>query len=379
MQHPPSPAGRPRRSPRAARAPRRVRLRTHLPDGGDAGSATAPSRAADGDKTIAFSPLALRIPAMKGLRGRHALRRRARATRSSSRTPTSTRRSRSPTCQRRSSPAAWRCLGDLRSRRPRMTALVQTAQDEGAADPQRHAGGLRPRRPEPGIRSPPSTTSPRARRSARSSATASTRSSAARPRSCRGERPRHRRQGGARDRAKEALAATAPDAEIVQTMIVKDRAKAQTDVGSALQGNPDVTAVIGQQRRGRARRPGAFAAAGKELTCLTEAGGNDEVLRRSRTARSTPRSALQFQADMAQSFDALVAMIDDPKADGVQSDRAPEGRQGGGLTRRARTTEAEVEARAAPARPRSPPARRPPHVSVLVFLRDRGIFVLWGC
>ncbi len=117
---------------------------------------------------------------------------------------------------------------------------------------------------------------------------------------------------------KAALAATAPDAEIVQTITVSDRAKAQTDVGAALQGNPDITAVMGQNDEGSLGALGAFAAAGKDLPCLTETGGNDEVLAAVKAGKIYASIALQFQADMAQSFDALVAMIDDPEATGVQ-------------------------------------------------------------
>jgi ABC-type sugar transport system substrate-binding protein len=117
---------------------------------------------------------------------------------------------------------------------------------------------------------------------------------------------------------KAALAATAPEAEIVSSFIVSDRAKAQTDVGAALQGNPDITAVMGQNDEGSLGALGAFAAAGKELPCLTETGGNDEVLAAVKAGKIYASVALQFQADMAQSFDALVAMIDDPEATGVQ-------------------------------------------------------------
>ena len=117
---------------------------------------------------------------------------------------------------------------------------------------------------------------------------------------------------------KAALAATAPDAEIVQSITISDRAKAQTDVGAALQGNPDITAVMGQNDEGSLGALGAFAAAGKELPCLTETGGNDEVLAAVKDGKIYASVALQFQADMAQSFDALVAMIDDPEATGVQ-------------------------------------------------------------
>ncbi len=117
---------------------------------------------------------------------------------------------------------------------------------------------------------------------------------------------------------KAALAATAPDAEIVQTITISDRAKAQTDVGSALQGNPDITAVMGQNDEGSLGALGAFASAGKELPCLTETGGNEEVLQAVKDGKIYASVALQFEADMAQSFDALVAMIDDPEATGVQ-------------------------------------------------------------
>jgi ABC-type sugar transport system substrate-binding protein len=118
--------------------------------------------------------------------------------------------------------------------------------------------------------------------------------------------------------AKEALARTAPQAQIVSTVVVKDRQAAQTDIGSALQGNPDVTAVLGNNDEGALGAVGAFAAAGKDLPCVTEAGGNDEVLAAVKSGKIYASVALQFQADMAQSFDALVTMIDDPSAEGVQ-------------------------------------------------------------
>ena len=118
--------------------------------------------------------------------------------------------------------------------------------------------------------------------------------------------------------AKEALAATAPDAEIVANVVTNDRAQTQTDVGSALQGHPDVTAVLGNNDEGALGAIGAFKSAGKDLTCLTEAGGNDEVLAAVKKGDIYASVALQFEADMAQSFDALVAMIEDPSIEGTQ-------------------------------------------------------------
>jgi ribose transport system substrate-binding protein len=118
--------------------------------------------------------------------------------------------------------------------------------------------------------------------------------------------------------AKEALAATAPDAEIVTSVVVADRAAAQTEIGNALQGNPGVQAVLGNNDEGALGAIGAFKAAGKELACLTEAGGNDEVLAAVESGDVYASVALQFEADMAQSFDALLAMIDDPSMEGEQ-------------------------------------------------------------
>jgi len=117
---------------------------------------------------------------------------------------------------------------------------------------------------------------------------------------------------------KEALKATAPDAEIVSTITVSDRTAAQTDIGNALQGNPDVNAVFGQNDEGALGAIGAFKAAGKDLPCITEGGGNDETLAAVEAGEIYAVVALQFADDMAQSFDALTAMIDDPTATGVQ-------------------------------------------------------------
>jgi ribose transport system substrate-binding protein len=120
------------------------------------------------------------------------------------------------------------------------------------------------------------------------------------------------------DAVKAALTAGAPDAKIVTTITVSDRTAAQTDVGNALQGNPDVTAVFGQNDEGALGTIGAFKAAGKDLPCITEAGGNEETLAAVQSGDIYAVVALQFADDMAQSFDALTAMIDDPTATGVQ-------------------------------------------------------------
>jgi ABC-type sugar transport system substrate-binding protein len=61
---------------------------------------------------------------------------------------------------------------------------------------------------------------------------------------------------------------------------------------------------------------GAFASAGKTLKCNVDFGGNDEVLSDVKSGKMFASVALQFQADMAQSFDTLAKMQADPTAQG---------------------------------------------------------------
>jgi ABC-type sugar transport system substrate-binding protein len=113
-----------------------------------------------------------------------------------------------------------------------------------------------------------------------------------------------------------ALKAAAPGATLVQTIVVSDRAKGQTDIGNVLQGNPDLVGVMATTDEGSLGADGAFAAAGKKLTCNVDFGGNDEVLAAVKAGKIYASVALQFGADMAQSFDTLVKMQADPKANG---------------------------------------------------------------
>jgi len=114
----------------------------------------------------------------------------------------------------------------------------------------------------------------------------------------------------------DALKTAAPGATIVQTVVAKDRAQSQTDIGNALQGKPDVAAVMASSDEGALGAVGAFAAAKKNLACVTDFGGNDEVLQAVKDGKIYASVALQFQADMAQSFDTLVKMQANPKSNG---------------------------------------------------------------
>jgi len=116
--------------------------------------------------------------------------------------------------------------------------------------------------------------------------------------------------------AQDGLKAAAPEATIVQTLVATDRPGAQTAVGTVLQGKPDLAAVMASNDEGTLGALGAFAAAGKTLTCVTDFGGNDEVLGLVQSGKIYASVALQFQADMTQSFDTLVKMQADPKKNG---------------------------------------------------------------
>jgi ABC-type sugar transport system substrate-binding protein len=113
-----------------------------------------------------------------------------------------------------------------------------------------------------------------------------------------------------------ALKAGAPGATVVQSIETPDRAKAQTDIGTVLQGNPDLAGVMSSQDEGALGALGAFAAAGKTLTCNVNFGGNDEVLKDVQSGKVYASVTLQFSADMTQAFDTLVKMQADPTAAG---------------------------------------------------------------
>ena len=117
--------------------------------------------------------------------------------------------------------------------------------------------------------------------------------------------------------AKDALKAAAPGANIVQELPVKDRAGGQTDIGNALQGHPNLVGVMSSTDEGSLGAMGAFASANKKLLCNVDFGGNNEVLGDVKSGKMYATVALQFNADMAQSFDTLVKMHANPKAKGV--------------------------------------------------------------
>jgi ABC-type sugar transport system substrate-binding protein len=115
---------------------------------------------------------------------------------------------------------------------------------------------------------------------------------------------------------KKWLAQTAPGVTIVQTIEVKDRAGAQKDIAAALQAHPNVKVVTGGNDEGALGALSAFEGAGKTLPCVTENGGNPEVLAAVKDGKIFASAALQFEADLLQTFDELGRLLKTPTAYG---------------------------------------------------------------
>lgn len=113
-----------------------------------------------------------------------------------------------------------------------------------------------------------------------------------------------------------ALEATAPNAEIVSEIASGTLEAARTDIGNALQGHPGLNAVMGSVDEVALGAVSAFESAGRDLPCLVNAGGNEQVLKAVAAGKAYATVALQFDADIDQGFEALLTMRSDPKAKG---------------------------------------------------------------
>lgn len=117
----------------------------------------------------------------------------------------------------------------------------------------------------------------------------------------------------------EQLAKGAPGVEIVQSIITSERAETLQKVSQVLQAHPDINVVVTAHDEGGLGALGAFEAAGKTVPCLVDAGGNDEVLKAVDDGKMYASVALNFKADLMQTFDSIAAMLKDPAAPGKQT------------------------------------------------------------
>lgn len=117
------------------------------------------------------------------------------------------------------------------------------------------------------------------------------------------------------------LAETSPGSKITATVDSQnDRLKSQQGALSAIQANPDINASAGQNDEGTLGALGALTQAGKSSseTCAVGAGGNKEALAAVKSGKLYADAALQFEADLAQNVDKMLAMVKNPKEVGTK-------------------------------------------------------------
>ena len=114
------------------------------------------------------------------------------------------------------------------------------------------------------------------------------------------------------------LAELAPNAEVVATAVINERTEGQNTVSQLLQAHPDANAVMTTNDEGGLGALGAYKAAGSEIPCLVDAGGNEEVLAAVASGEMYGAVAFDFQGDMMQNFASIASMLEDPTAPGQQ-------------------------------------------------------------
>lgn len=112
--------------------------------------------------------------------------------------------------------------------------------------------------------------------------------------------------------AKDALVATASGANIVVENISQERLESQQKTSQMLLSNPDANAVYASNDENAMGAIAAFADAGKELPCIVSGGGSDEVLENVESGVIYAAAGFDFVADATQNFDTLLAMMEDP-------------------------------------------------------------------
>ena len=115
------------------------------------------------------------------------------------------------------------------------------------------------------------------------------------------------------------FAAGSPGSSVVATIITSERAESLDKVAQVLQAHPDINVVMTAHDEGALGALGAFEAAGLEMPCLIDAGGNDEVLGKVAEGKIYASVALNFKGDLMQTFDSIAIMLKDPAAPGMQT------------------------------------------------------------
>lgn len=111
---------------------------------------------------------------------------------------------------------------------------------------------------------------------------------------------------------KEGLKFAAPNAVIVAENLAKERLESQQKVSQMLLAHGDANAVYASNDENAMGALQAFEAAGLPPPCIVSGGGSDEVLGFVESGKIYASAGFDFQGDAHQNFQTLLAMMDNP-------------------------------------------------------------------
>lgn len=112
--------------------------------------------------------------------------------------------------------------------------------------------------------------------------------------------------------AKEAIATVAPTATIVGENLSSDRLESQQKIAQMLQSMRDANAVYASNDENAMGALAAFKAAGMDTPCIVSGGGAEEVVGEIEKGNIYAASGFDFKGDAFQNYTALKAMMEDP-------------------------------------------------------------------
>jgi len=114
------------------------------------------------------------------------------------------------------------------------------------------------------------------------------------------------------DFGKAGLAEVAPNAKIIAENLSKERLESQQKVSQMLQAHADANAVYASNDENAMGALIAFETAGLPTPCIVSGGGSDEVLGQIEQGKIYAAAGFDFAGDAHQNFETLLSMMDDP-------------------------------------------------------------------
>lgn len=113
---------------------------------------------------------------------------------------------------------------------------------------------------------------------------------------------------------RKGLETAAPNAVIVAENLAKERLESQQKVSQMLLAHGDANAVYASNDENAMGALQAFEAAGLPTPCIVSGGGSDEVLGFVESGRIYAAAGFDFAGDAYQNFQTLLAMMETPAA-----------------------------------------------------------------